>query len=185
MFTLCFRLCPLLLPALLRLWYVLAETRTIDDTYGDSVTRAVPAYSSADCWDQGPNCTECFLQPDPTKIRNGTWHDTSSNTCHGANANDPYEAGHNVTFSFIGTSLTVYCIMVSQGPTTWPTNVSFSLDGEISYRPFPVNSDGDTYEFSYQVPVYGNTSLSNTPHTFTMTALQGLSGSTLLFDYAT
>ncbi|KAH9930966.1 uncharacterized protein B0H18DRAFT_120087 [Fomitopsis serialis] len=165
--------------------FVFAETRTIDDTFGDSVTGEIPNYSSSDCWSQGPDCSGCFLQPDASKAYNGTWHDTSSNTCSGNDANDPFKAGHGVTFTFVGTSLAVFVIMVSQGPTTWPTNLSFSLDGETSYAAFPINLNGDSYEFDYHVPVFDNSLLNNSLHTFTMAAQQGTSGSTLLFDYAT
>ena len=97
---------------LLLLWAVSAlytstfartELRTIDDTYGDSLTGAKPDYSSGgnDCWFQGPGCTECVLQPDPSKAYNGTWHDTTSTRC-GNDASDQSNAGHSVSFNFTG-----------------------------------------------------------------------------------
>ena len=75
--------------------------------------------------------------------------------------------------------------MVSQGPEPWPTNLSFVLDGDISYATFPNNTHEDTFQFRYNVPVYVNLSISNIHHTFVMRAMQGWSGSTVLFDYAT
>ena len=84
----------------------------------------------------------------------------------------------------IGSSLEVYVITASQGPSTWQTNLSFILDGEVSYKALPVNSNKSTYQFSYNVPVYSISSLNNTYHTFAMKAMQGSSRSTLLFDYA-
>ena len=73
---------------------------------------------------------------------------------------------------------------MSQGPSTWLTNLSFIFDGEVSYKALPVNNNGDTFQFSYGIPVYSISSLSNTHHSFAMKATQGSSSSTLLFDYA-
>lgn len=84
-------------------WCTRAELRTIDDTYGDSVTGAKPVYSSGgkDCWNQGPGCTACVLQPDPSKAYNGTWHETTSNMCDNAES-DQSSTGHSVSFNFTG-----------------------------------------------------------------------------------
>ena len=90
-----------LLPLLLFSCYVHGEMRTIDDTYGDSVTGALPTYSDTDCWNQGP-CSTCFLKPDASKAHDGTWHDTSSNTCSGMDAESAMQADHTVSFSFVG-----------------------------------------------------------------------------------
>ncbi|KAH9842355.1 uncharacterized protein C8Q71DRAFT_827037 [Rhodofomes roseus] len=158
--------------------------RFIDDTYGDSVTGVVPTYSSDDCWDSCAlnNSTACFLQPDPSKIHNGTWHDTSTDSCPGQPDNP---AGHSVTFNFTGTSLQVYIVTVNQGPQAWQTNLSFNLDGEISYSEYFKSFKGDTYAFAYQVAIFTTSSpLNNTLHTFTMTALQNPTLSTVLFDFA-
>ena len=67
----------------------------------------------------------------------------------------------------------------------WRTNLSFVLDGDVSHATFPNTTHSDTYQFRYNVPVYTNSSLSNAHHTFSMTAMQGWSVSTVLFDYAT
>lgn len=81
-----------------------AELGAIDDTYGDSVTGAKPSYSSdgEDCWNQGPGCAACVLQPDPSMAYNGTWHETTSNMCNNA-VSDQSSAGHSVSFNFTGT----------------------------------------------------------------------------------
>ncbi|KZT74172.1 hypothetical protein DAEQUDRAFT_292907 [Daedalea quercina L-15889] len=162
---------------------VLAEVRIIDDTYGDSATGAVPTYS--DCWNAGPDCSTCTLQPDPSMMYNGTWHDTSTGECNSANST--MGVSQNVTFSFKGTSLTVYCVALTQaviGP--WWNNLSFVLDGETSYGTFHETPGGaSSYSFNYNVSVYSRTSLANTEHTFIMTAEQGTLPSTLMFDYAT
>ena len=84
-----------------------------------------------------------------------------------------------------GTSLEIYVIIVSEGPLSWPTNLTFVLDGDISHTTYPNNSDSDTYQFRYDTLIFSNWSLSNAPHTFAMTAMQGWSRSVVLFDYAT
>ena len=81
--------------------YVHGEIRTIDDTYGDSVTGALPTYSDTDCWHQNP-CANCSLKPDASQAHNGTWHDTSSNACIGMNTASAMQADHSVSFSFVG-----------------------------------------------------------------------------------
>ena len=51
--------------------------RTIDDTYGDSVTGYQVVYST-DNWNVGQTCTDCFIHPNANLAYAGTWHDTSS-----------------------------------------------------------------------------------------------------------
>ncbi|KAH9930967.1 uncharacterized protein B0H18DRAFT_872741 [Fomitopsis serialis] len=156
--------------------------RTIDDTYGDSVTGATPVYSNEDCWNEGPGCSACTFQPNTSEAHNGTWHDTTSNVCNNQDVSSP--STHSVNFSFTGTALTVYCIMVSQGPVAWLTNLSFTLDGEISNTAFSPSPVASTYGFQYNVNVFSKSALSNEQHTFAMSAIAGSSASVLLFDYA-
>lgn len=82
---------------------VRGELRFIDDTYGDLVTGAQPSYSSGslDCWDKGPGCSACTLQPQASQAYNGTWHDTTSDICNNSVSNNG-TAGHSVTFTFNG-----------------------------------------------------------------------------------
>ncbi|KAH9842356.1 uncharacterized protein C8Q71DRAFT_699030 [Rhodofomes roseus] len=163
----------------------LGGIRTIDDTYGDSVTGATPTYSNAACWNEGPSCSICVSQPDPAQAHNGTWHDTQSNVCSNALSNDTTD--HTVMFTFTGTTLTVYCILVAQGPVTKVTNVTFDLDGDPSTYQSPPSYNASAYGYQYNIPVYSRSSLNNTQHTFTMSTAQGSpsSPSLLLFDYAT
>ncbi|KAH9842350.1 uncharacterized protein C8Q71DRAFT_199661 [Rhodofomes roseus] len=161
---------------------VSGEIRTIDDTDGDSVTGATPTYSNEDCWNKGPDCSACTFQPDPSQAHYGTWHDTTSNVCNNAYVNGT--SSHSVAFDFTGTSLTVYCIMISQGPTAELMNLTFTLDGETSTAAFPQSVSGATYGYQYNYSVFSQSSLSNTEHSFTMAAIQGTSASVLLFDYA-
>ncbi|KAH9842351.1 uncharacterized protein C8Q71DRAFT_719940 [Rhodofomes roseus] len=172
----------LLFFALRYVLHVSGETRFIDDTYGDPEMGIIPSYSIANCWNNESSCPGCVLHPDASQAYDGTWHETTSNECNGQDNN---AAGHSVAFNFIGTTLTIFAITVSQGPQSWQTNLSFNLDGETSYSTLFQSSLGETYEFSYAVPVFNISWLDNVLHTFTMTASQGTAASTVHFDYAT
>ena len=69
---------------------------TIDDTYGDPVTKLQPVYNPSsiggDTWTA--SCTSCFVAPNPAFAYNGTWH----------HATDGHEGYINLTatFSFYG-----------------------------------------------------------------------------------
>lgn len=82
---------------------VFGGTRIIDDTYGDLVTGALPTYSDTDCWNASP-CSDCSLQPNASQAYNGTWHDTSSNTCRSMDTASAMAADHSVSFAFTGKS---------------------------------------------------------------------------------
>ena len=76
------RLCWLLaLSSLTLQWlFVCASVtnRTIDDTYGDSVTQLQVEYSGSDYWHAGQDCTVCAIHPDKNQTFAGTWHDTTT-----------------------------------------------------------------------------------------------------------
>ena len=69
---------------------------TIDDTYGDPVTKLQPVYNppsaNGDAWTA--SCTSCYVAPNPAFAYNGTWH----------HATDEHEGitGLTATFSFFG-----------------------------------------------------------------------------------
>lgn len=54
----------------------LQANRTIDDTYGDSVTGLKVVYNSP--WNTGQLCPGCRVQPDAAEAFEGTWHDTTT-----------------------------------------------------------------------------------------------------------
>ena len=86
-------------------WLIISAAttnRTIDDTYGDSVTGALVKYTSN--WNAGPACTGCAIQPNKTYAFGGTWHDTTSNN---PNTTSP----HSATFTFNGTLLPFWRII--------------------------------------------------------------------------
>ncbi|KAH9930963.1 uncharacterized protein B0H18DRAFT_952965 [Fomitopsis serialis] len=147
----CVAFIPALLVVLQCIVVVLGELRTIDDTYGDSVTGATPTYLDTNCWNKGPGCSVCVAQPDPSQAHNGTWHDTQSSTCNNVFINSP--TVHTVSFAFTGPEIKI-------------TNLTFDLDGETSASLFNPSISGTNYEYQYNVPVYSRTFLNNTQHSF-------------------
>ena len=167
-----------ILPAL-----AISINRTIDDTYGDSVTGLKPQYGPPSSWTEssqcGILCDILSLDIDVEKIYNGTWHESM------------YDTGDQtswVSVKFNGTAVYVFNIIVDTdvdleesilGFTT-DTNVVFFLDDAPvgQYTHIPDNSD----EVLYQVPVYTNTSLHNGEHTLVMHTGRD-TDSLALFDY--
>ncbi|KAH9842687.1 uncharacterized protein C8Q71DRAFT_733970 [Rhodofomes roseus] len=151
----------------------IACNRTIDDTDGDSVTGVHPRYSSY--WNDGPSCSGCSAQPEADETFHGTWHDTTSNNPMGSPA-------HNVSISFQGTAIWVYCVVpnyILNADTL--VNIDFTLDGEFSNTYTHSPEQSDTYD--YNVTVYSNTTLKNIKHTLVLTAKDD-SPSIILFDWA-
>ncbi|KAH9829641.1 uncharacterized protein C8Q71DRAFT_395696 [Rhodofomes roseus] len=146
-----------------------ATNRTIDDQYGDSVTKALPKYGnppSAD-WNYGPNCSSCSLTPDPDKMFRNSWHDnTMSASASSANT---------ISVSFNGTAVWVYCVTSQKANSTamiTGTNIQFELDGEKVNSPYDyasTNQQATTSDFNYNVVVYSNKLLANKEHTLVMT----------------
>ena len=94
---------PTLALAFFFLTVVSAEIRTIDDTYGDSVTGVLPAYSDTNCWNPNP-CSICTLQPNASRTYNGTWHDTTRSL------SGEFSVAKSIEISFIGESF-AHCTM--------------------------------------------------------------------------
>ncbi|KAH9934655.1 uncharacterized protein B0H18DRAFT_483253 [Fomitopsis serialis] len=152
----------------------IASNRTIDDTFGDSATGALPIYSRS--WSKGQNCPSCLAQPDKNATFDHTWHDTTSNS-------PPDSPAHNVSIVFHGTAIWVYCVVPNRiKDATTLVNITFALDGVPagSYQHMPRN----TATYDYNVTVYENTMLSNSIHTLVMTAENDPNPSILLFDWA-
>jgi len=154
------------------------ENRTIDDTYGDSVTGVIPIYDngngSANVWNAQPGCPGCTLQPDASLAFKNTWHD---NMYFG---NTPY-AYVNITFS--GTAIWVYNIVPNGNTTGFPTNIQFYLDGVFD-RHFQYTPSYNTTEFLYNFVVYQR-EVDNGTHTLEMTLMTDPTvHSVMLFDYA-
>lgn len=81
-----------------------------------------------------------------------------------------------------GTAVYAYCIMANiVAYVTTMTNLTILLDGEDvgSYVHVPTASS----DFQYDVPVYVNTSLSNTQHVLSLQAKGDTNSTIILFDY--
>ncbi|KAH9930961.1 uncharacterized protein B0H18DRAFT_872467 [Fomitopsis serialis] len=152
--------------------------RTIDDTYGDSVTGVLPTYGAN--WNAGQTCSGCAVQPSPSGTYRGTWHDTTSD-------NPNSTTGHAVTLEFTGTAISVYCILVNSGSpyVTIASYISFEMDGDPAgtYTHNPDTSAGAA-QYVYNATVFSQTGLSNASHTLLMNATQGSQASLVLFDWA-
>jgi hypothetical protein len=55
-----------------------AKNITIDDEKGDQVTGAQPVYQPRTEWSLGSACQGCWAKPNPAKVTDGTWHDTTA-----------------------------------------------------------------------------------------------------------
>jgi hypothetical protein len=174
-----------------------ATNRTIDDTYGDSVTGEKPVYSPSTphTWDNA-SCAGCLVKPDNTKAFNGTWTAATYNPGLQSMSIDLKFKGDfqiipqclrpelfvNVT---PGTALYVYFILPNTVPdATTLTECAFELDGTSSgsFRHDPTSSTDYLYRDS--ALVYVNKSLPNADHTFRI-ATTGLDHNVFVaFDYA-
>nr|GAT53599.1 predicted protein [Mycena chlorophos] len=148
-------------------------TRTIDDEKGDSVSGAVPVYAPINQFSQNSGCSGCIYHPDASDAFDQTWHDSSQID----------STPSTVTFSFTGTSVTIYCILVNQqssATSIGPTSLVLSIDGASAgtYQHSPDGSEA----FTYNVPVFNVPGLSNTEHSVVLST--NAVDSILLFDYA-
>ncbi|KAF9267031.1 hypothetical protein L218DRAFT_856393 [Marasmius fiardii PR-910] len=170
----------------------LLETRTIDDTYGDSVTAEKPIYSPENAWFPEPRgCLSCRPRLIPYAgemakyIINSTWH-------HGMylGQTDP----PTVTFSFNGTALSVFCIIPEYSYREEPddgqwhysqgTYLRFILDNQI-VGSFNRTTQQLSHSIEYNVSVFSQDNLENKNHTFTMQMVNPIDTSYVYFDYAT
>jgi hypothetical protein len=113
-------------------------------------------------------CSGCWIHPDPSKVFNHTWHDTSG---------PPASA----QLLFNGVSIQIYTICPpGNGSATYNTSFSFTLDNvdDGSFAgPTPACS-----EFIYNYLVYARTNLTNGPHVVDISNTN--EDSALLVDYA-
>ncbi|KAH9914656.1 uncharacterized protein BXZ73DRAFT_81622 [Epithele typhae] len=95
--------------------------RTVDDTFGDSVTGVKPVYSPANHWNVGTQCTVCNITPknvDVNQMLDGSWHSTTYR---------PGSPAVEATITFTGTAVYVYFIVPNTIPaTTTVMNTTFS-----------------------------------------------------------
>ena len=148
--------------------------RTIDDLYGDEVTKVVPIYTGA--WVLGSTCSWCWVNStvaDVNQAFDQTWHDT---TYH------PGDADQVITIQFTGTAIYVFNLIANYIPgiPTF-TNLTFAVDGKMvgAYSHEPE----DKVEILYHVPVFTYEGLANVSHTLEVRAT-GTNATLVLFDYA-
>ncbi|EIN07866.1 hypothetical protein PUNSTDRAFT_135383 [Punctularia strigosozonata HHB-11173 SS5] len=154
---------------------VLAGIRnyTIDDYYGDSRTAGLPEYGGQ--WNYGPMCPGCEVQPSPSLVFNGSWHDTTDDHFR------PQPQSPSVTLSFTGTAIYVFCVIPDTvAPlVTTTANMTFTLDQAVvgNY----VHEPSASIDYLFNVNVFKREELVDGPHTLLIEAQYE---SYMAFDYA-
>ncbi|KAF9497155.1 hypothetical protein BDN71DRAFT_642089 [Pleurotus eryngii] len=145
---------------------------TIDDGGGDETTHIVPTYLPPEKWSSGGHA-----MPNTSLAHNRTWHGA---TVH------PGERALNISFSFTGVALFVYCIIANTPLKFSETfdafaNYTFVLDEEVvaTYK-----HGVEKTRIFYDVPVYVNQTLENKSHNFSIIAYPEDQPVLLVFDYA-
>lgn len=72
---------------------------TVDDEFGDSVSKALIQYTPPGAWNYGPTCTHCLVLPSTEQVWNGSWHDV---TYYPSGEPYPNDVPENATFTFTG-----------------------------------------------------------------------------------
>ena len=137
----------------------------------------VPIYlpTSSD-WNQGNTCSGCFVQQDPTKAYNGTWHDTTSSL------DSAYSPAFQFAFLGVflglppkvltrgnslhetGSGLYIFFILANSVPDAMTfTSVNFILDG-VQANTFTHGPSSST-DYQYNQTVYANDSIPYGLHT--------------------
>ncbi|TFK22985.1 hypothetical protein FA15DRAFT_657101 [Coprinopsis marcescibilis] len=132
--------------------------RTIDDTYGDSVTGLRPAYSPDNTW-KDQRCSEpdsgCANKPDVTSVHNGTYHEATN-----------FERRLAIRILFEGVSVSIYfTLAIDEGNgKTVDTRCRFFLDGafEKAFTHPPMRGES---RFLYQQLVFSKGNLKQEFHT--------------------
>ncbi|KAI0336254.1 hypothetical protein GY45DRAFT_593276 [Cubamyces sp. BRFM 1775] len=103
----------------------------VDDASPDPLTGQQIQYTPAEAWRavKDGNCDDCVAHLNVSQAYQGTWHEGVSTT----NATSPHGLP-KASFSFVGTSVSVYCFVESSAPEAdWDLSFSllFSIDNEI------------------------------------------------------
>ncbi|KAL0580485.1 hypothetical protein V5O48_001555 [Marasmius crinis-equi] len=164
----------------------------VDDEQGDSLTGAPVSFLPSEAgFSKGPSChgcseswcQGCSLQPDPSKAHGGTW---SVSTHSKGDATAKY-----LTFDFVGTEVTVYCILPNL-PSSSNIISQYWLDFRIDdilppSSPAVYNhaSDGSG-TYMYNASVFHQAGLTNEKHTMMVRMMPVPDiDAVMLFDYAT
>ncbi|KLO06177.1 hypothetical protein SCHPADRAFT_883060 [Schizopora paradoxa] len=144
---------------------------SIDDFSPDPSTNARVTYGLVNQvthagagWSVGQNCTECLAQPDPSKVFDQTWHDSST-----------AENGANISFasiSFTGVAVYVMGIVISSTPRTSTSlnnsRIFFQVDGVDQGSFLFEASLGTEVVYSYNTTFFAKEDLPNGTHNVTM-----------------
>ncbi|KAF9266985.1 hypothetical protein L218DRAFT_985512 [Marasmius fiardii PR-910] len=166
------------------------QTIFVDDTKGDSLTGAIPAFLPSEAgFSQGPLCQGCGdswcqgcgLEPDPNQVYGGTWMVATHFK------NDPAKY---ITFDFVGTEVSVFCIVPNvASPSNIVTRYSLDFRIDLDLPPSPVPTYDHVSDnnggYQYNVSVFHQAGLPNQKHTMMIRAMRSDIDTVLLFDYAT
>lgn len=154
---------------------------TIDDTYGDPQTGLPPWYSSAHAWNErtiADGCESCGARPDGRQMYKETWHDETT---------FPDQIPSNMTFSFSGTMLYIYCVLANNVNLFHrDTRLAIYIDNSLTpVAQFHHAPDPGVDGFIYDQLVFKSDPLEDREHTVLVSNwADGDSGSLVLFDYA-
>lgn len=121
--------CTSLLFTLVTLSPAVLVNRTIDDQYGDPITRRYPVYSPVGDWQQGATCSDCAIKPNVSKAFHGTWHDSTFY---------PGSTPKSVSVTFNGSAVYAFFI-TSPVLTTTTTTQTEAAPGEVENATAPGN----------------------------------------------
>ncbi|EJD35789.1 hypothetical protein AURDEDRAFT_175129 [Auricularia subglabra TFB-10046 SS5] len=154
---------------------------TVDDTYGDPQTGIAPGYTSLHAWNErtvADGCTSCGARPDGKQMYKETWHDETT---------FPGQIPSNMTFSFNGTMLYIYCVLANNVNLFHrDTRLAIYIDNLLSpVAQFLHTPDLGVDGFIYDQLVFKSDPLEDREHTVLVSNwADGDSGSLVLFDYA-
>ncbi|KAK7455132.1 hypothetical protein VKT23_011003 [Stygiomarasmius scandens] len=154
--------------------------RTVDDTFGDSVTGVRPVFLPAGkVWQSAESCSKegvaekCALWPDRSLAFNETWTTARKK---------PGEEDISITLRFHGTAIYVYFILPKMSALPFVTESNFILDGDpVGY--FFHRPTSEPRGFSHLV--FSKTELQNKEHSLIISSTEELDYDVFInFDYA-
>ncbi|KAF7315121.1 hypothetical protein MIND_00026400 [Mycena indigotica] len=149
--------------------------RTIDDTLGDSVTRAPVSFLPGSVWFNQTTCSGCADVPNSSLTFDKTWTAALYLASIGS---------ISATMKFSGTAIYVYFVVPNFAANSGLANevlCDFLIDGS-KVGGFQHKSDGSG-AFNYDTLVYANTSIPNGDHTLIIQTT-GTTPAVLIFDRA-
>ncbi|KAF9002740.1 hypothetical protein BDQ17DRAFT_1425694 [Cyathus striatus] len=149
------------------------QNYTIDDGFGDSLTKKMPIYIP-DTW-VNQTCSEgCTFRPDPLEAYLETYTYT---TYH------PAQQNASITMEFEGIAIYVFFILPSIQQLNITTAVNFTIDGEIVGH-FSNNEEFSATEILYNQMVFSKTDLPNGIHQLVVSTTVDDMSVFICFDYA-